>query len=455
MNDKFKKENQISLNIFKNIDKLNTIFQKKFDQINLINVFGLELQRYMSSSIKSKMFQTNKNSNIRFPFVHLDYLNNNKKFNFYEKKEYKFLDESPNNKYGNTLKHTFVKSVNFFSRSKFSYYAINFNDYKKKYKNYLKNLNPQKIFFSKIYFENFSEQCSLLKSFLKKYRIKNKFNNKYYEENFINFITIFITKKNYKDKKLKDNLLIGSNMNIYNRLMSAQYLQNKKNVISFNHANYSSSIYEAPENDIGEYAMCSKYLDLGKFKFKKKFIKSNFFAPKIILVKNEIENLSILNMREPEIKKILYIPNSYNSFRRYGFHRDVDDFDYIKFQKKLFNNDNSIYFKIHPKQLFHYKFLNKEKYINGKLENIINKYNLFIIDMISQPFFSLAKTNLKILYLNFNHRKVRKNVLNQLKKRAYVLNTNLKKINQQEINTALKKAYNFKILSKDIIKLCS
>ena len=73
--------------------------------------------------------------------------------------------------------------------------------------------------------------------------------------------------------------------------------------------------------------------------------------------------------------------------------------------------------------------------------------------MISQPFFSIARTNLKILYLNFNHRKLRGDVLRLVKKRAYVFNIDLKSINEKKINYALDKAYNFRILSKEIIKL--
>ena len=119
----------------------------------------------------------------------------------------------------------------------------------------------------------------------------------------------------------------------------------------------------------------------------------------------------------------------------------------------MFKNENAIYFKVHPKQQFNYNFLNEKKYIKGRLEDKIKNFNLFIIDMISQPFFSIARTNLKILYLNFNHRKIREDVLRLIKKRAYVFNIDLKNINEKKINFALKKAYNFRILSKEVVKL--
>jgi len=457
MNHKFKKENQISLNIFKNIDKLNENFIPKFTKINLASIFGLEIQRYLSSSIKSKIYNYKNSSGVRFPFVEKNYLNKNRKYDFNNFKDIKFLDEAYEPKIHLNIKQKILKKIYYYNKSNFSNFGINFNFLKKKYLRFCKNISNKKIYFSKINIKdlkNTDQQIHLIKLFLKKFKKKNKIKNKFFIDNFINFIMLFIDKKNNQSESLTKYLLVGSNMNIFNRIMSAKYLLNNKKVYSFNHANYSSSIYEDPTNEMGEFAMCNKYIDLGKFKFKKKFLKTDFFKPKIKLEKNSIfyKNSSVKS--DKNIHKYLYVPNSYNFFRRYGFHRDVDDKDYIKFQKKILNANKLIFFKVHPKQRYNHNIFKSNKYIYGDLKCHLNKFGLFIIDMISQPFFSIAKTDSKILYLNFDQRKIRPDVLKLLKKRAHVVNVNLSSLNDTKIKKAIVDAINFKIISKDILKLC-
>ena len=48
-------------------------------------------------------------------------------------------------------------------------------------------------------------------------------------------------------------------MNIKSRITSAKYLLNKKKVISFAHANYSSLIYDDPVNECGDFTFCNEY----------------------------------------------------------------------------------------------------------------------------------------------------------------------------------------------------
>ncbi len=353
MNDKFKKENQLSLIIFRNIDNLNKIFQKKFDKINLVSVFGLELQRYLSSSVKSKIFKYKHNSKIIFPFVDLDYLQNNRYYDFTNKKNLQFLDDDISKKINLNYKQIFLKKFYSIKRGDYENFGIDFKKNKIKFDNFFKKINDKKIYFSKIYFSNLKDQIFLLENFLDKFKLKNNIKNKFFSLNFLSYLETFISHHEYQNQVNADNLIVGSNMNIFNRVMSARFLINKKNVYSLNHANYSSSIYEDPTNDMGEYSMCTFYLDLGKFKFKKKILKSDFIFPKINLFKFKDNNIYKSTYKEKNsTKKILYIPNSYNFFRRYGYHRDVDDKDYIKFQKKIINSRNDIFFKVHPKQRF-------------------------------------------------------------------------------------------------------
>ena len=95
----------------------------------------------------------------------------------------------------------------------------------------------------------------------------------------------------------------------------------------------------------------------------------------------------------------IYIPDSYNSFRRFGLYRNINDHEYINLQKKIVNSKKNIYFKSHPKQKFNYNIFKKKIYIGGYL-NFKKVYKVYIFDSISQSFFEIAKTNLKILYLH-------------------------------------------------------
>ena len=58
-------------------------------------------------------------------------------------------------------------------------------------------------------------------------------------------------------------------------VMSANFISQNIKVISFAHAKYSSSIYDDPINDIGEYFLCNEYVEGGKIQFQRKYLKKN------------------------------------------------------------------------------------------------------------------------------------------------------------------------------------
>ena len=74
--------------------------------------------------------------------------------------------------------------------------------------------------------------------------------------------------------------------------------------------------------------------------------------------------------------------------------------------------------------------------------------------MISQPFFSIAKTNSKILYLNIDQRKIRSDVLKLVKKRAYVVSGTLDSFSVGKIKKSIINAQNFKIVDNKILDYC-
>ena len=95
------------------------------------------------------------------------------------------------------------------------------------------------------------------------------FKKEMFATNFLNYIEkILLDSKNKDFNPQNSLLLVGSNMNIENRILSAKFLQNKSNkVISFNHSSYPFYIYKEPIRNV-EYSLCTDYVSYGSFKFE-------------------------------------------------------------------------------------------------------------------------------------------------------------------------------------------
>ena len=263
-----KNQNEEILKILNEFDELNFKISKEFGNINLLSISIVELSKYIASALLNSGDTINQKT--KFPFCNDNYLAKDIKY-YSDKKFY-------NNRI-NLFKEKILSSSSFFSNSSFRVHSMIFS-------NFLKELDKKKLFtkktyFTKAYLDNLSHQSTLIYKFLEKFKSKQKIKNNYFSENFLEYINSFFSKK----KPLLDNskfLFIGTNSNIENRIMSANYLLNNRKVISFNHANYSTLIYGEPLQEIGEYSFCNYYVDCGNLKFKKKYFKSDYFHPKIL-----------------------------------------------------------------------------------------------------------------------------------------------------------------------------
>ena len=95
-----------------------------------------------------------------------------------------------------------------------------------------------------------------------------------------------------------------------------------------------------------------------------------------------------------------------------------------------------------------------KKVLSDDLSYLIKKHNFFIIDRISQAFFKIACSDAKILYFNLGRRKIKKEILNEIEKRAYVVNIDPYNINKNKIAFYINKAKNFKIKKNKVLELC-
>ena len=430
-------KNQKILNVLKDFDKLNYKISNKYGKINALSLSFVEISKLVASSILNQKSLNKKKVNL--PYCNNEYLRKNIRLknsnNLYKNYIYKFKEE-------------FISNFRKYSISNFRVHSKIYSEFEKKLNK--KNKYIKKTYFKPIYINDYEDQLNDIFNFLEKYKRKQNIQNKFFSENFVDYISKFFT-QNKNEINFTDFLLVGSNSNIENRIMSANYILHKKKVISFNHANYSTLVYEEPLLEIGEHSFCSFYIDYGNLRFKKKYFKSSYFHPKIL--RCNFDEASIKNDKEQSY--IYYLPDSFHGNYRTGPWRDMDDKEYFEFQKKIISFNNNIKIKTHPKQRVENiskKINHKNKnIINGHISKFLNSKNIFIIDRLSQIFFTVANSNSKIIFLDLGVRNIKKEILDLIKKRTIYLKTTTKKIKKREFNKLLVKQNK---LNKDIIKKC-
>lgn len=430
------KTDKVTLNELFKLDLLNYQKFTKFGKINLLSLVIVQAQTYIASSIINKGIMPYDKFDY-FPFATSRYLNH----------QIGFKDEINKKLFTLNFDKLKKKLRSYTPFAKISTYNL-FSDF---YESIKENFNKRLLFrkstnFVPINLNYLDEQIIILDEYLKQFAKRNNIKNKKFSSNFIQYI-----KPYFSDEKIKidksNYLFVGSNAILENRIMSANYIKENRVVVSFNHANYNTLIIDEPHQEYTEHAFCNYYVDYGSIKKKPKRLKSNYLPPK------EIFYMSNPNFKKKKYdhdifhNKIIYVPDSFHGDKRHGPYRDIDDKKYYQFQKKIILANKNILVKRHPKgiRISSNSFKKKIKYIHEKnisenLSKITNQYSLFIVDRISQAFFEIASGNSKILYFNIGRRKIHKNVVNEIKKRAYVVNVDPYKISSKQISIHIKKA---------------
>ncbi len=434
------------------LDNLNKRKYEKFGKINLLSLTFVQLQQYLSSSIINKNVKPYSKFSY-FPCVNSSYLNTNTNFkNKIDKKLFTLNADKIKKKIYSSLPFTNISTCNVFSDI-YKELGIELNK---------KFILRKTVSLKPIYLNFLDEQFELLERYLDKFAKRYKIKNTGYSRNFINYIKNYFSydKINIDNSKI---LFVGSNGLLENRITSANYLLNNRKVISFNHTNYNTLIIDEPHQEYSEHVFCNYYVDYGSLNKNKKKLKSDFLAPKHFIHLNN-PKIYKLSSNDNISKKIVYVPDSFNGDHRHGPYREMDDRKYYKFQKIVLKSDKNILIKKHPKETkiynsdsyaFKYFKINKDRILRDQLLKIVSKYRLFIVDRISQAFFDLARSETKILYFNIGRRKIKKNILKEIKKRACVINIDPYSVNKNKIKKCLKRAIRFKIKKSKILNLTS
>ncbi len=415
----FNKDNKDCLDMIRLINQQASLFKKYEDQFNLFKIFYHELVTYCTNYILIKNSSSIYNENINFPFLNSKYISNPKKIRFKKILKNDFLYDKFS--FGIGKKKIFISN--------------NFHLKKKVLLNIFSNKKIKFISSCFIDFPEFTIQLQKLKKIMKDLGIFLKVKSNNFENNFINYVLYILSNKNNDFKPTNSTLIVGTNMNLENRILSAKFMQNKSNkVISVNHSNYPFYVYKEPIRYV-EYSMCTDYISYGKFKFSKKINNGIFSLPNFhytssyefekIEAPKKIKNLDIQKKQE-----YLYVPNMLNGNIRYGPFRDIDDNTYYRFQNELLKFFKNSKIKVHPngKSLY---FNENRKSANKIFEEMLDDYDVFIFDYFSTPFSRAIATNKPIIYFDIGLRNLEKDVLDIIKKRVYYfkvdLNVNLKK----------------------------
>ncbi|MEM4396788.1 MAG: hypothetical protein QXR30_03995 [Candidatus Woesearchaeota archaeon] len=244
-------------------------------------------------------------------------------------------------------------------------------------------------------------------------------------KSFINYVESRITEKQIRIKE--DIFLSNTNSILNNRIFSSLFLLNNKKVISLSHGYSSFLKLDEPIVGYGELSYCNYYIDYGSI------LNTNFtnFQSPLISIKPKIIHINCKKVEKLYRKKvikhhyltkfsnILYIPNAFIANQRYGPFRDIEDFYYLKWQKTLLNLGYNIYYKIHPNNLIFYKELSNIKIVTERIEKIIEKFDIIILDFLGSAYDLAIASDKPVIYFNFGLRNFTKEALELIKKRFF------------------------------------
>lgn len=425
-----KKDNQLCLKIIEIINENINLEKKYAEPFNLLKIFYHELTKYSTNILLIKESPFLYKDKVDFPYLSSNFISKPKKINHLKKLSHLKIN------------NFFFKDLIFKSKKKI-FVSNNLHIKKEILLEFVTNQKIQLIQSTNIHLPDYKYQMKNLEIVLKKIMRFLNLKNKLFVKNFLTYAENILLNDN-KGVNFNPNnsiLIVGSNANIQNRILSSKFLQNRSNkIISVNHSSYPFYIYKEPVRNV-EYSFCTDYISHGNFDFSKKIKNKIFSTPKFHFMTNNDFSSS---QKKGEIKKIqlhkdlkyLYVPNMLNGNVRYGPFRDIDDNIYYKFQNDLLSVFKNTKIKTHPKGKNSF-FSENIKVPNLKFEKILNQYEVFIFDYFSTPFSRAIATNKPIIYFDIGLRNLEKNVLDIIKKRVYYYKIDLNKDYKSQLQNFL------------------
>jgi len=452
------KKNALCIRIVNDLYKENKKFQKRFGEINLISVFFHEIIIFLTSNI------LNYNKKIKNKHLDGSFVKYSKKNESKSKNNLLYLK--------NLIKNFFIKILQIVSSNNGTVgidpNLLNVPNlvHLLKYKLKFHILSSQPVLERKIN----KKELNLLKTFLLKKTEQNR-KTVYIVNQFLKYLKNF-NKQEKISSKFK-YLILGSNSILQTRIHAANHFKNKCKVLSCSHGVGAFRCFNEPIFGYGETSFTDLYFDYGDWNFEAKLLPkpvTNIY-PKIIKCSSRFSSRLPFHTYTKKICKILYIPTSFSEQKRYGPFRDIDDCEYLTWQKKLIrcameNLSGQIFYKSHPDSCScKTKEITNEfpiKHVKGDFLSKINRmlsYDLYILDYFGTLYSLLAGTKKPIIFFDLGLRNMQTPFLEMFKNRVHYFKIDLSLNIHKQLNKSFqrfkieinKKSISNKILEFDTV----
>jgi hypothetical protein len=278
-----------------------------------------------------------------------------------------------------------------------------------------------------------NDQLSYMRNSLKELlplHIKSEFTIQSIINIFSNHISCSLDTKNKNPEINADYILLGSGVELNNRMLGSLAKQQNIPVINIMHGG-AFGVQDEPVFGIyGEQLFSNKILGYGRAVIDQtdsyKFI-NNHINGYIPSNAGHISNL----YKGPEVKvrhkinNYYYFPTSLRgSKHRYGPYQDLPDKLYLQWQEiisSIFQNGYST--KLHPKEKYSYLYGDQlVNPINGTFEKTQGEVDIFVFDYIGSAFFQACATDKPIIYFDLGIRNIGVDAMEKIKDRVIYYN---------------------------------
>lgn len=245
-----------------------------------------------------------------------------------------------------------------------------------------------------------------------------------------NHISYSLDSKNQNPEINADYILLGSGLELNNRILGSLAKQKNIPVVNIMHGG-AFGVHDDPSIGVyGEQLFSNKILGYGRAVIEQidsyKFFDSQMSG----YIPSNAEQISNL-YRGPEVKarhkinNYVYFPTSLRgSQHRYGPYQDLPDKLYIRWQRIV----SSIFgykfiTKLHPKEKYSYLYGDQlVNPTNGTFEKTQGEIDIFVFDYISSAFFQACATDKPIIYFDLGIRNIGIDAMEKIKARVIYYN---------------------------------
>jgi len=203
-------------------------------------------------------------------------------------------------------------------------------------------------------------------------------------------------------------LIVGTRVDLQNRKLSLEYLQQEKEVIGITHGEIGNTVFDEPLFGYAELGLCSTLVDYGEKRIRGNFNQSlnrvdNVCARSSRTVREVYKSSDCIRNTNGPNTRFLYIPTAYVENYQYAPYRALEDDAYRRWQSYIISEGKSLTLKSHPKSIAPVFDVNREE---RWLENCINDYDVLILDYYSTAATLALVTDKPVIFFDIGLRRL-------------------------------------------------